>query len=268
MQRVDLVVASDLAGAVQWVAEHLVSASSAAIDARARCRIAFSGGGTPRDLYDLLATPLWRARVDWEYIDAYLSDERYVPSTDPRANYRMLRESLLDHVLIPVRNVHPVPTGGACLADDAARYEAAIKEDFAEDTASGSAVDRRAIPRFDLILMGLGPDGHTGSLFPGSPAVTMTDRCVAGVEPPDAPTPRITFTPKLINAAADVVVLTAGTLKAGALLRTLAAEGDPTETPSRAIQPTHGSYTIVTDLESCERLDAMPLRDGIVTTRV
>lgn len=268
MQRVDLVVATDLAGAVRCVAERLVDVSAAAVAAHGRCRIAFSGGGTPRDLYHLLASPLWRARTDWEHIDAYLSDERYVAPNDPRSNYRMLRENLLDHVLIPVRNLHPVPTAGADIDEDAARYEATIKDEFAEDLAAAGDPDRRAIPRFDLVLLGLGPDGHTGSLFPGSPAVTMDDRLVAAVEPPAAPTPRITFTPKLINGAGEIVVLTAGALKAGALARMLAADGDPTETPARAIRPTHGTFTIVTDLEACERLDTLPLREGIVTTRV
>jgi 6-phosphogluconolactonase len=268
VQRVDLVVATDLDGAVRCVAERLVAVCASAVRTRGRCRVAFSGGGTPRDLYHLLASPLWRARTDWEHVDAYLSDERYVAPNDPRANYRMLREHLLDHVLIPVRNQHPVPTSGGDIDTDAARYEATIMAEFAEERTAASEPDRRTIPRFDLILLGLGPDGHTGSLFPGSPAITMQDRLVTAVEPPAAPTPRITFTPKLINAADAVVVLTAGALKAGALARMLAADGDPAETPARAIRPTHGSFTIVTDLEACERLDTLPLRDGIVTTRI
>ena len=128
------------------------------------------------------------------------------------------------------------------------------------------ARERLALAR--LALLGLGPDGHTASLFPGSRAIRESERLVLAVRPPDAPTSRITVTPRLLNAAREVVILTAGALKAGALLRVLARDGAPESIPARLVDPASGRFEIVTDLEACERLDEEPLRDGIVTIRL
>lgn len=258
MVRIDLVVAPTITEAVRWVGDHVLGAYKDVTAAGSPFSIALAGGGTPRSLYELLSSPLWRARCDWGKIHVYLGDERYVPHTDPRSNYRMIRETLLDRVLIPPRNVNPVPTASD-IDSDAAAYAAVLDSNLPKTDAGA--------PQFDLVLLGLGPDGHTASLFPGSAALEVTDRWAVGVEPPNAPTPRISLTLPVLNSARDVVILTAGTLKAGALSHLLAKEGDTSEIPARGLAP-EGRFLIVTDLEACERLDTLPLRDGIVTTRV
>lgn len=260
MPDTELVVASSLEGAVRWVADTIVADATAAIADHGSFHLCLSGGSTPRDLYVLLSSPLWRARIEWEHVHLYVGDERYVGSADPRSNFRMIRESLVDRILVPPRNVHAMPTTGRDPDSDAKRYEAVLREMLPGGPGG--------VPRFDVVLLGLGNDGHTASLFPGSPALDETTRLVVGVVPPAAPTPRITLTPVAINAAARVVVLTAGALKAGALRCMLAEHGSPHDIPARILDPDHGRLCVSVDLAACSELDAEPLLDGIVTIRL
>lgn len=258
VQQVELIVGSTLDRAVDYVAERLHERYTDSIESHGRFDAAFAGGGTPRALYGLLATPLWRAKLDWSRIGVYLGDERHVPPGDPRSNFRMLCESVLDKVLVPQGNIHPVPTSGK-LEEDASVYEHTLRVNLEDESG---------MPGFDFLLLGLGPDGHTASLFPGSSALAETEHAVVGVSPPHAPTDRVTITPGVINAAREVLVLTAGSLKAGALARLLAEEGTPEEIPARCIAPAVGEFTIVCDLAACEHLDRQALREGIVTRRL
>lgn len=260
MSRVELIVAPNLNGATRWVAERIATVAESIVTDSGACSLLVAGGATPRSLYELLSSPLWRARMDWSPVSVYMGDERYVPPNDPRSNFRMLRETLLDRILIPPRNVRPIPTSAGNPDRDA--------EIFAELLRKTLPQSEDGVPQVDLALLGLGPDGHTASLFPGSRAIRETERLVVAVRPPDAPTPRITVTAPLLNAAREVVILTAGTLKAGALLRVLARDGTPESIPARLVDPVSGRFEIVTDLEACERLDEEPLRDGIVTIRL
>lgn len=258
MGRVELIAAHTLDSAVQWVADLLFRQYQDALSEADCYTISLAGGGTPRNLYALLASPLWRAKFDWERIGIFVGDERHVPQTDPRSNFRMIRETLLDRVLVPQRNLHPIRTTDD-IESDAKLYAKVLEQSL--PTAS-------RFVRFDTVLLGLGPDGHTASLFPGSTALHETERSVVDVVPPNAPTPRITITPPVINNARNVIVLTAGHLKAGALARLLAMDGTVDDIPARAIDPIDGKFYIVCDLPTCERLDELPLRDGIVTRRL
>ena len=260
MSGVELIVAPDLNGATRWVAERIADVAEAAVGDSGACSLLLAGGATPRSLYELLSSPLWRARLDWSPISVYVGDERYVPPNDPRSNFRMLRETLLDRILIPPRNVHPVPTGAGTPDRDAETFEKLLRKTLPHNEDD--------VPQIDLALLGLGPDGHTASLFPGSRAIRESERLVLAVRPPDAPTSRITVTPRLLNAAREVVILTAGALKAGALLRVLARDGAPESIPARLVDPASGRFASATALEACERLDEEPLRDGIVTIRL
>ncbi|MFN8103858.1 MAG: 6-phosphogluconolactonase [Acidimicrobiia bacterium] len=260
MPDTELVVAPTLEGAVRWVADTIVADSVAAIADHAAFHLCLAGGSTPRDLYVLLSSPLWRTRIEWERVHLYVGDERYVGAADPRSNFRMIRESLVDRILVPPRNIHPMPTSSGDPDADAERYEKVLRDNL--------PAGPEGVPRFDVVLLGLGNDGHTASLFPGSPALDETTRLVVGVSPPSAPTPRITLTPGVINAAARVVVLTAGTLKAGALRCMLAEHGTPHDIPARVLDPDHGSLCVSVDLAACSELDAEPLLDGIVTIRL
>ena len=139
-----------------------------------RIAICLTGGSSPKQLYELLATEDYRAKIPWERVHWFIGDERFVPASDPRNNMAMARRAFLDR-LAPAANVHPIPTDAANPDEAAARYEQQLK--------SFNGVDRLdpAWPLFDLVLMGVGPDGHTASLFPDYPALQETERWVVGV---------------------------------------------------------------------------------------
>ena len=211
-------------------ARHWLTACRAAIDARGRFHCALSGGGTPRQLYHCLSTPWAADRIDWPRVWLYQSDERVVPPEDPSSNWAMIRHELLDRVPLPPDHGHPmIPDAGA--AEDpegaAARYDALLRSRLpqAKDGA----------PVFDLILLGVGSDGHTASLFPGSPALEERSRYAVAVETSAVPARRITLTPPVIESAREVIFLVAGEEKAEIVAR-LFSGGDP-ELPVARLRP-------------------------------
>jgi len=167
-----------------------------AVAARGRCAIALAGGYTPERTYSLWASDF---PLPWKQAHFFWGDERYVPPDDPHSNFRMFKEALLNRVAIPAENVHPMPTGFPKPEDAASVYEHTLREFF----ASGP-------PAFDLILLGLGGEGHTASLFPGSPALTEKNRWVAAVDVPVEPHLRLTLTPPVLNCARNVFFLVSG----------------------------------------------------------
>ena len=165
--------------------------------------LALSGGSTPGRLYELLAL----RDLPWERVHVYLMDERLVPLDSPQSNYALIRERLLDHAPIPETNVHPVPVTDSSAAQAAAEYERSLA---ALPRRSGSGA-----PRFDLVLLGMGEDGHTGSLFPGSRALAETDRWAADVAPEESPDglARVSLTLPVMNSAELVLVHISGSFK-------------------------------------------------------
>ena len=206
------------------VASAIAEAVTDAVARRARCSLLLSGGNTPRAAYELLASR-YRDRVAWLDVHLFWGDERFVPLTDPRSNYRMAREALVDWVPCPPANVHPVPTGLPSAAAAARRYEDTLRAHFPEGR-----------PAFDLVLLGLGEDAHTASIFPGSPALEEPARWVMGVEAPVDPRLRITLTMHALTAAAQLFVLVSGAAKAGALRRAIEPASDPKHYPAAALQ--------------------------------
>jgi 6-phosphogluconolactonase len=167
-----------------------------------RFALALSGGSTPRHLYELLARPPHRDRVPWDRAHLFWGDERFVPHDHPDSNYRMVREALLDRVPIPAANVHPIPTEGA--PEDAARaYEGALKSFY------GMSDLDPARPLFDVVLLGIGQDGHTASLFPGSPALDERSAWVMAVSSPRREA-RITLTYPALASSRTIAFLVAG----------------------------------------------------------
>ncbi len=209
-------------------ARALVECVRTAVESQGRCALALSGGNTPRGLYRLLATA-FAARVPWGQVDLFWGDERYVPPDDPRSNFRMAKDTLLDHVPVPASNVHPMSTAYP-EPDDAAR---------AYDTLLGQRFPG-PWPRFDVVLLGLAADGHIASLFPASPALEIRDRRVAAVRVPADPPQRLTVTLPVITHAAGVFFLVAGKGKAGAVHRVLVGPCDPTTCPAVGVQPVAG----------------------------
>ena len=203
----DLAALSDATAA--WVADELRDSAAA----RGRASFVLSGGSTPKRLYELLATR-FKDRIPWRQVHAFWSDERYVPHDDRLSNYRMARDSLLDQVPIPHGQVHPMPTHLPAPEDAARQYEDVVTEFF-----SGGP------PTFDVMLLGLGADGHTASVFAGSPALT-SGRIAMAVTAPADPPERLTLTMPILARGRRVGVLVSGASKAAALAASLSGR-DP-----------------------------------------
>jgi 6-phosphogluconolactonase len=189
--------------AAEWIASRISETSDV-------FRMALSGGNTPRLLYRRLASPDYHNRIEWRRVELFWGDERFVPHNDPRSNYRMARETLLAHAPVLIDHVHPIPTDGD--PDHAARkYEGLLKGIYGAETFSQSR------PLFDVVLLGLGDDGHTASLFPGSPVLEERTHWVCAVEGKDEP--RITLTYPALQSARAVVFLVTGADKADIVRR-------------------------------------------------
>jgi 6-phosphogluconolactonase len=211
-----------------------------------RCSLVLSGGNTPRTLYGLLASE-FRDQIPWAHVHVFWGDERYVGLDDPDSNYRMAKETLLDHVPCPAGNVHPMPTHFPS-ADAAARdYENTLRNYFSTDW-----------PHFDLSLLGLGEEGHTASLFPGSSALGELARWVVAVETPADPPLRLTLTLPAITRAAHTYVLVAGSRKATALQHVLTGVPDPTTYPAAGVRLTEGTLIWWVDRGAAAQYTSMP----------
>jgi 6-phosphogluconolactonase len=214
-------------------AELFVSLAQDAISRRGRFTVALSGGSTPEKMYKLLAEPERSARIDWSRCHLFFGDERHVPADDPRSNQGMARRALLDHIPVPPANVYPVPFSHPTAAEEAAAYETRMAPLLAD---------------FDLLLLGLGDDGHTLSLFPGKPALdatTLVTWSPPGVLPP--PVDRITLTFHAANLSRHAVFLVSGAAKAATLARVLADDADPRLLPAAGIRPENGTVTWLVD---------------------
>ncbi len=207
---------------------------------RGRCTVALSGGRTPRRVYELLAED---PRIPWPQIEVFWGDERYVPPGDSRSNAQMARELLLGRIAIPPENVHPMPTHFGDPEDAARAYEATLRRVFG------------GWPRLDLVLLGMGSDGHVASLFPGSPALLEPDRWVVAVRADADPPGRLTLTLDSINRARRVDILVTGAEKHQALHRALWGPRDPVRCPASGVQPRHGTVVWWVDRAAAEGLE-------------
>ena len=227
----ELRVHPDLARAA---AEHFVTLATAAIAARGQFVVALSGGSTPRATYTLLASDELAARVDWPRVRVLWGDERCVPPDHPESNYRMAREVLLDKIPIPAENVHHIR--GELPPDQAAMaYQAEL------EAVLGTG------GRFDLILLGMGEDGHAASLFPGTAALHEQTRWVVAHYVDKLSAWRVTLTPVAINAAAHVTFLVSGAGKAERLREVLDGPHQPDVLPAQIIRPTDGRLLWLAD---------------------
>ncbi len=222
------------------VATGIVDVAHACVAANGICTIALSGGGTPRSLYQLLAAPALATEIPWEDVHVFWGDERHVPPDDPDSNFRMANEALLSHVPIPAANVHRIPAE----LPNAATVAVAYAEDLRRVFQIGNL---DTLPRFDLILLGMGEDGHTASLFPHSPALDERKALVAANPVPKMNTTRITLTLPVINHAARVWFLVTGGGKAAVLKAVLEGPRQPETLPSQLIDPTDGELCFLLD---------------------
>ena len=229
-----LEVVSDAAAVARALADAIVATGRAAAAERGAFRIALSGGNTPRAAYELLALEPAIEELSWSDVFVYFGDERCVGPDDELSNYRMARKAFLDAVPIPPRNVHRI-RGEIEPAQAAAEYAGTLRTDL------GAAL------QFDLVLLGLGPDGHTASLFPGTPPDTDDDALVRAVYAQSQAMWRVTVTPAIINAARSVIFAAEGAEKAAILATVLNGEYDPTRYPAQIVAPTSGRLTWLVD---------------------
>jgi len=224
-------------------AQRVITSFRAAMQERGYFNIALAGGSTPRLLYARLAQAPRTLALDWSRVNVFWSDERAVPLDHENSNYRLAREAL-QQLPIPKENVHPMYGHSADLQAAARLYERVLRSTVPGDP-----------PRFDVVLLGVGPDGHTASLFPHSPQLTA-DGLVAAT-PPAPLTPhveRLTFTYQLINAAAQVLVLVAGADKASIMTRVLQGPQDLQILPSQGIAPANGTAQWLLDRDAASEL--------------
>jgi len=281
------------AAAAEVVAALGASSRSAAAARAPFPSVALAGGSTPRALYRLLADPAapFRARIDWQAVHFFWGDERHVPPDHPDSNYRMAREAMLDHVDVPAAHVHRIAAEEPDAARAARLYERELIEVFglrreggngAEAAGDADAADdaAREWPRFDLVLLGLGEEGHTASLFPGSPLLADVElphpaarmpetggaqdsrrrrprprrRLAAAVWVEKLATWRITLTPPVLNRAATVIFLVSGAAKAPALAAVLEGERRPDLYPAQAVAPVDGRLLWLVDRDAAAQL--------------
>jgi 6-phosphogluconolactonase len=242
-------VAPDTAALATRAAQYFVEQAERAAAARGRARIAISGGSTPRATFALLADPTkpWRARMPWSQLDLWWVDERCVPPDDPDSNYRMTREALLDHVPLKPEQIHRIE-GELEPEKAAARYEAELRSAF--------RLERAALPQFDLIQLGMGPDGHTASLFPHTRALHELGRLAVANHVQNKDAWRVTLTSPVINHAAEVFFLIAGADKAQILKEVFTGPRDPDRLPSQLIKPASGILTLLLDRAAASPLPA------------
>ncbi|NPA90088.1 MAG: 6-phosphogluconolactonase [Chloroflexi bacterium] len=206
----------------QDVSDAIARVIVGAVEERGRATVALSGGHTPRPVYERLA----HAPVPWDRVHLFWGDERYVPHHDPRSNYRMAREVLIQHIPIPPDHVHPMPTHHPDPDVAAREYEATLRAHLSESSP------------FDLVLLGLGGDCHTASLFPHTPALEETERWVVPNPGPDVL--RLTLTYPILNQARLVFFLVTGEGKAPVVYRVFHGEEDVHTCPARGIRPRRG----------------------------
>jgi 6-phosphogluconolactonase len=230
----EIEITPDASSLAERAAQEFIRLVGEALKTGNRFAVALAGGSTPQRMY----TWLVRAQVDWEPVHFFWGDERCVPPDHTDSNYRMADEALLSHIPIPTENIHRIP--GELPAEEAAQdYEDELHRYFGGET-----------PHFNLILLGLGRDGHIASLFPGTPAVREKVRWVAAVShsvPPSPLVERVTLTLPVLNAAAQVLFLVCGAEKAERLAQVLHGPPQPDLLPAQAVKPVNGAVCWLVD---------------------
>ncbi len=247
MPEINVEILPDPDAVSRAAAERLAALAAEAVAARERCTIVLAGGETPQGLYRLLAQPPYLTTLPWTQFHFYWGDERCVPPDDPESNYYWAHRNLLAHVATPPGQIHRIH-GELDPASAAADYIEELRRSVHPDNPL-------PWPRFDLVLLGLGGDGHTASLFPGPPAPHETIAPVIAVEAhyEDRPADRVTLTPLAFDVARNVFFLVTGAGKAEAVAGTLSAR-DTVRWPAQRIHPQQGSITWLVDTAAASRL--------------
>ena len=241
----EIVKLEDVQEVAEEAARRWVQIARESIDARGAFRVMLSGGYSPRPLYRLMSSEPWQSQAPWEQTYVFFTDERRVAPSDPESNYRMARETMLDHVPIPAEHIFQLQ--GTGLASSIIRdYETKLRRHF--DLSKGEW------PRFDLVLLGLGGDGHIASIFPGTRAVSDLSNTVVVYEAPSLKAERVTVTLPVINHARHILFLVTGAEKSDPLCEALDGPFKPSAHPSQAVKPVDGTLTWLVDKATASRL--------------
>lgn len=240
-------VLADANAIAQTAAAEFVEAAREAVHLKGSFSVALAGGSTPKALYGLLLNngPL-RAMVPWDKIQFFFGDERHVPPGDAESNFRMASEAMLAKAPVDPKQVHRVKGETESAAEAAAEYEKDLRRSF--------RLEEGQLPRFDLVLLGMGPEGHTASLFPGTKALKEERRLVVSNWVGKLYTDRITLTPSVLNNAARVVFLVHGAEKAPALKAVLEGPYEPEQLPAQLIHPQQGKVLWLADATAASML--------------
>ena len=225
-------------------AHYIVRLAAESIVSHGRFTIALSGGTTPRKLYGMLGDEPYRSQIDWAFVDIFWSDERCVPPDSEDSNYSLAQQVLLSKIPIPAAQVHYMPADEADRDAASQSYSDTMRRVFATN----------GIPSFDLIQLGMGPEGHTASLFPHQASLHEQQRLVMPVSVPKPPPPRLTFTPPILNAAHNLLFLVTGTDKADAVQAVLEGDYNPDEYPAQIVRPTNGEVVWMLDTKAASKL--------------
>jgi 6-phosphogluconolactonase len=237
--------------ACESAATAFVTAAVDAIGARGAFMVALSGGTTPKTIYSRLATDeRLRSRVNWEHVHFFWGDERHVPPDHPDSNFRLAREAMLDRLSIDPRRIWRIKGEYSDARQAADEYDRDLRTAFATSTPAPG------VPRFDLVLLGMGPDGHTASLFPRTDALRERHRFVVANHVAELDTDRITLTLPVLNNSAEVLFVVHGANKADALQAVLEGPPRPDELPAQLISPQDGRVRWLVDPSAAQRLTA------------
>lgn len=232
-------------------AQTFLELTRASAEANRVFRVALSGGSTPKKLYAILAEEPFRSQIPWSLIHFFVSDERNVPPDHDDSNYGAARRGLFSKVEVPSANIHRVLTEQSPAVEAAARYQSGIAASFGWKGGKGDEP-----PRFDLIFLGMGADGHTASLFPGTAALQETGRWVTANHVPELNTDRITFTYPLLNRAARVLLLVTGADKADRLATIFGPDAQSDAYPVQRVRPSDGTVEWYLDEAAAAQIPA------------
>jgi 6-phosphogluconolactonase len=239
-----ILIARDEAAFLKKAAMLLIESTIAAVESRQHATWSLSGGNTPKKLFQLLSEPYYKERIPWPQLHLFWGDERCVAPEHADSNYKMVRESLLSKVAIPADNVHRMPAEMTPPNDGARTYDQALKVFFKHE---------RPFPIFDVMMLGMGDDGHTASLFPGTSALEENEKWVASTFVEKLSAHRLTLTYPVINNARRILILCAGDSKAPVLKEVLRT-GTPVRFPVQRVQPTHGELIWILDEAAASKL--------------
>jgi 6-phosphogluconolactonase len=236
----DVRILADANAIAQTAAAEFLDAAQQAVQEKEKFSVALAGGSTPKALYGLLAgNPLLQAKVPWNKIQFFFGDERHVPPDDSESNFHMASEAMFRKAPVDEKQIHRIRAEKSNAIEAAEEYEADLRASF--------QLKAGELPRFDLVLLGMGPEGHTASLFPGTKAVKEERRLVVNNWVGKFYTDRITLTPPVLNNAARILFLVQGAEKAPALKAVLEGPYEPDQLPAQIIRPENGSVTWLLD---------------------